>query len=41
MPVIVDEDEALRIEVRLSVQPGLATRGDVGSVLLGCVRLFF
>jgi hypothetical protein len=38
---LIDEDEAGRIERRLYLAPGLALRGDVGPILLGCVRRFF
>ena len=38
---LIDEDEIGWIELRPGVQPGLAPRGDVGPVLLGCVRRFF
>ena len=38
---LIDEDETGWIELRPGVQPGLAPRGDVGPVLLGCVRRFF
>jgi hypothetical protein len=37
----IDEDQALRIEVRLEVAPGFAPRGDVGPRLLAGVRCFF
>jgi hypothetical protein len=38
---LVDEDQALRIEIRLRVEPGPAPRGDVGPFLLAGVRGFF
>jgi len=38
---LIDEDEALRIELCLCGAPGLSLRGDVGSVLLAGVRGFF
>ncbi len=38
---LIDEDQAVRIKVRLAVGPGAAPLGDVGSLLLGCVRGFF
>ena len=37
----IDEDQAVRAEVRLSGEPGAAPLGDVGPFLLGCVRRFF
>lgn len=41
-PGLVDEDEALRIEVELAIEPGLASPQDVRAVLLrGVGRLFF
>jgi hypothetical protein len=40
-PVSHDEDQLGRVEVRLGVEPRLAPRGDVGSLLLGGVRRFF
>ena len=39
--VLIDEDQVVRIEVRLSVEPGAAPLGDVDPLLLGCVRCFF
>jgi hypothetical protein len=38
---LVDEDQAVRVEVRLGVEPGPSPLGDVGPLLLGCVRGFF
>ena len=38
---LVDEDQAVWVEIRLFGEPCLALRGDVGSLLLGCVRRFF
>jgi hypothetical protein len=38
---LIDEDQLLRIEVRLRVEPSLAPRGDVGPFLLAGVRGFF
>ncbi len=41
-PGLVDEDEALGIEVELTVEPGFTALQDVGPVLFGSVRgLFF
>jgi len=41
-PGLVDEDEPLRVQVQLAVEPGLALFQDIGAVLLGRVRgLFF
>ena len=37
----IDEDQALRIEVRLEVEPCRAPRGDVGPRLLAGVCCFF
>jgi hypothetical protein len=37
----VDEHQGLGIEVRLCVEPGLPTSGDVGALLLAGVRRFF
>ena len=37
----VDEDQALRIQIRLRVDPCPAPRGDVGPLLLAGVRGFF
>jgi hypothetical protein len=37
-PGLVDEDQALGIEIELAFEPGLAPLQDVGAVLLGCVR---
>ena len=37
-PRLVDEDEALRIEIELVVEPLSAPLQDVGPVLLGRVR---
>jgi hypothetical protein len=38
---LIDEDEAGEIKGRLRLAPGLAPRGDVEPILLGCVRRFF
>jgi hypothetical protein len=38
---LIDEDQAVRVKVRLSIEPGPAPLGDVGPLLLGCVRGFF
>jgi hypothetical protein len=40
-PGLVDEDQALGIEIKLAFEPGLAPHQDVGSVLLGRVRGLF
>ena len=41
-PRLIDEDQALRIEVGLAVKPGAAPAQDVRTVLLaGVGRLFF
>ena len=37
---LVDEDQALGVEVRLGVEPGAALGRDVGPFLLGRLRLF-
>src|SRR5690606_40182653 len=37
----IDKDQALGIDLRLSLRPSLAPRGDVGPGLLGGVRRFF
>lgn len=38
---LVDEHEALGIEIELAVEPGLALLQDVGPLLLGRVRGLF
>lgn len=38
---LVDEDQPFGIEISLPGDPNAAQRGDVGPVLLGCVRRFF
>ena len=38
---LVDEDQALRVEVRLGVEPGEPFGRDVGPVLLAGVGRFF
>jgi hypothetical protein len=38
---LVDEDQALGVEIRLLVEPRPAPRGDVGPFLLAGVRRFF
>ena len=40
-PGLVDEDRALRIEVELPLEPGLAPLHDVGPILLGGMRRLF
>src|SRR5690606_15391535 len=40
-PCLVDEDQALGIEIDLALEPGLALLQDVGPVLLGGVRGLF
>jgi len=40
-PRLVDEDEALRIEIRLPVEPGLPLFQDVRTVLLDRVTSLF
>lgn len=40
-PGLVDEDEPLRVQVQLAVEPGLALFQDIGAVLLGRVRGLF
>lgn len=40
-PCLVDEDRALRIEVELPLEPGLAPLHDVGPILLGGMRRLF
>ena len=40
-PSLVDEDEALGVEVELPFEPGLAPPQDVRAVLLGRVRALF
>jgi hypothetical protein len=37
---LVDEDQSLRIKIRLGCEPSLAPGCDVGPRLLGCVRCF-
>ncbi len=38
---LVDEDQALRVEIGLVLEPRLAPLRDVGAVLFGCVRGLF
>jgi len=38
---LIDEDQALRIEVGLRGKPRLARLGHVGAILLGCMRRLF
>jgi len=38
---LIDEDQALRVEIRLGIEPGLAPLRDVGPILLAGVRRFF
>jgi hypothetical protein len=33
---LIDEDQAVRVKVRLSVEPGPTPLGDVGRLQLGC-----
>jgi len=40
-PGLVDEDQALRIEIELTVEPALALPQDVGSVLLDSMAGLF
>jgi hypothetical protein len=40
-PGLVDEDEPLRVEVRLGLEPGLAPLQDVGAILFAGVRGLF
>jgi len=40
-PRFVDEDEALRVEIQLSLEPGMALLQDVGAVLLKRVAGLF
>ena len=40
-PGLIDEDELLRFEIELPLEPVLASLQDVGPVLLGCVRGLF
>jgi hypothetical protein len=40
-PRLVDEDQALGIEIELAVEPALALRQDVGSVLLDSMASLF
>jgi hypothetical protein len=40
-PGLVDEDEPLRIEIKLVLEPSFASDQDVGAVLLGRVRGLF
>jgi len=40
-PGFVDEDEAVRVEVELVLEPGLALLQDVGAILLGRVSGLF
>lgn len=40
-PGFVDEDEPIRIEIQLTVEPVLAPLQDVGPVLLAGVRRLF
>ena len=40
-PGLVDEHQSARIEVELAVEPGRASRYDIGSGLLVCVRRLF
>jgi hypothetical protein len=38
---LVDEDEPLRVEIRLGLEPGLAPLQDVGTILFAGVRGVF
>ena len=40
-PGLVDEDQALGVEIELPFEPGLALLRDVGAALLGRVRGLF
>lgn len=40
-PRLVDEDEALGLEIELTVEPGMAPLQDVGAVLLDRVTRLF
>ena len=40
-PGLVDEDEAVRVEINLPVEPVLAPFQDVGAILLAGVRSLF
>jgi hypothetical protein len=41
-PCFVDEDEALRVQIDLAVEPVVPLLQDIGPILLGCMRgLFF
>jgi hypothetical protein len=40
-PGLVDEDQALGVEIKLPFEPGLALLRDVGTTLLGRVRSLF
>ena len=40
-PGLVDEHQAIRIEVELALEPFPAARQDVGALLFGCVRRLF
>jgi len=38
---LIDEDQAVGVEVRLGCKPRPAPGGNVGPLFLGCVRYFF
>ncbi len=40
-PRLVDEDQALRFQFDLAIEPGLPLSQDVGTVLLDCMVSFF
>jgi hypothetical protein len=40
-PGLVDEDEPLRVEIELALEPILPARQDVGAILLAGVRGLF
>jgi hypothetical protein len=40
-PGLIDEDQAVGIEIKLAFEPGLAPLQDVGAVLLGRMRRLF
>ncbi len=40
-PGLVNEDQAFRVEVELTLEPGLAPPQDIGAVLLGGRRRLF
>ncbi len=38
---LVDEDEAVRLQIRLAGEPGVAAGGYIGPILLGGMRCLF